>query len=235
MVKIVAQCRRSAQGVRQKQSSDAQRLCGRRRFSIAQQALEMATPWQTLFNSPTRRRQTILIILSALVPFTFCFIWLLSLSHPPTLAHPDETAHSIQKFTLKAPTGSYTGKVNEIYENVHEFLNVPYGLSTAGKNRFMPPVPVPKSDETFDATQIAMACPQFVSSARSIWSEQIPWYRIPHGNINSPGETADLTSEDCLSLAIWTPTNATADSELPVAMFWPGKDRYSIRLKKHLC
>jgi carboxylesterase type B len=33
---------------------------------------------------------------------------------------------------------------------------------------------------------------------------------------------AQASSEDCLYLAIWTPTNATHDSNLPVALFLPG-------------
>lgn len=192
----------------------------------------MAAVWHSYFTNPARRKSTILITLSALVPFTFCFIWLLSLSRSPAIGQPehdDEPVHNIQKYTVKASTGRYTGKANERYANVHEFLNVPYAQSTGGQNRFKPPVPVAKSDETFDATQMAMACPQFISPARSIWSEQIPWYRIPHEPLGSgQGRTAELTSEDCLSLAIWAPTNATEESNLPVAMFWPGKKPQNI-------
>jgi hypothetical protein len=33
---------------------------------------------------------------------------------------------------------------------------------------------------------------------------------------------ATTASEDCLSLAIWTPANATSSSDLPVALFWTG-------------
>jgi carboxylesterase type B len=43
------------------------------------------------------------------------------------------------------------------------------------------------------------------------------------GNDNlTAGESAVFATEDCLSLAIWTPINATSSSNLPVALFWTG-------------
>ena len=185
----------------------------------------MGTPRQSPFTGSSRRKQTTVVIFSALILFTFCFIWLLSLSQPSSLlGHDhDEIQHDIQRVTIKTPTGSYTGKVNEKYRGVNEFLNVPYGLSTSGQNRFMPPVPVPESNQEFDATKLALACPQFISPSRTIWSEQLPWYRIPRGQVGRHGRTAELSSEECLSLAIWTPSNVTEASELPVVMFWPGE------------
>lgn len=69
---------------------------------------------------------------------------------------------------VRASTGFYTGKINNQYNTVREFLNVPYGVSTADQNRFMPPMPVPISSEHFDATEFAEACPQYVSSLPSI-------------------------------------------------------------------
>lgn len=43
------------------------------------------------------------------------------------------------------------------------------------------------------------------------------------GNDNlTAGESAVFASEDCLSLAVWTPANATSESNLPVAMFITG-------------
>jgi carboxylesterase type B len=79
------------------------------------------------------------------------------------------------------------------------------------------------SDRHFDSTQYAKACPQYVSAIPSIWNQQIPQYLQYWGTPNnSAGESAIFATEDCLSLAIWTPANATADSTLPVALFWTG-------------
>lgn len=124
---------------------------------------------------------------------------------------------------VRASTGYYNGKINEDYDSVREFLNVPFGVSTAGSKRFMPPEPVPLSSEQFDATEFAKACPQYVSSQPTIWNQEIPQYLQYWGaQNNSAGVSAPFTTEDCLKLAIWTPANATASSNLPVALFWTG-------------
>lgn len=81
---------------------------------------------------------------------------------------------SMSNQVVRASTGYYTGKINDKYDNVREFLSIPFGQSTAGANRWMPPVPVPLSSEHFDTTEFAEACPQFVSSKPAIWNEKIP-------------------------------------------------------------
>ena len=139
------------------------------------------------------------------------------------LATASNALSSTSKHVVRASTGQYTGKINDDYDTVREFLSVPFGVSTSGKNRFMPPVAVPLSDENIDATNFAEACPQYVSALPTIWNQQIPQYLQYWGTPNnSAGESAVFTSEDCLKLAIWTPANATAASNLPVAMFWTG-------------
>ncbi|WP_462322184.1 carboxylesterase/lipase family protein [Halochromatium sp.] len=88
--------------------------------------------------------------------------------------------------------------------SVIAFLGIPYGESTAGSNRWAPPVPfTPKSiaptDVPQSATRFGPSCPQALK----------------------PGVQLDL-SEDCLSLNIWTPVPpdevASADP-LPVMIF----------------
>ena len=125
--------------------------------------------------------------------------------------------------TVRASTGYYHGKLNGQYSNVREFLTVPFGMDTSGKQRFMPPEKVPMSSKHFDSTEYAKACPQFVSAVPSIWNQQIPQYLQYWGTPNnSAGESAIFATEDCVSLAIWTPAGATSDSNLPVALFWTG-------------
>ena len=146
-----------------------------------------------------------------------------SLSFLSFLLQSSVGAPNLSSTTVRASTEYYTGQINENYTNVREFLNVPYGETTAGKNRFMPPIAVPMSDRHFDATEYAKACPQYVSAIPSVWNQQIPQYLQYWGTPNnSAGESAVFATEDCLSLAIWTPANATAWSNLPVALFWTG-------------
>lgn len=150
-----------------------------------------------------------------------------------TLASPlfyAGSSSSSPALTIRTSTGYYTGKLNQNWTNVREFLNVPYGRSTAGSNRFMPPQAVPMSSKHFNATDYAPFCPQYVSGNKAIWNQEIPQYLSLwnySGNFFEPenfrsGEPANFASEDCLSLAIWTPANATSLAQLPVAMFWTG-------------
>ncbi|EMC94807.1 hypothetical protein BAUCODRAFT_141074 [Baudoinia panamericana UAMH 10762] len=132
-------------------------------------------------------------------------------------------APSSSPLTVRTSTGYYTGVYDANFTGVREFLNVPYGQTTAGKNRWMPPQAVPLSSERFNATDYAPFCPQYVSRNPAVWNRQIPQYLSLWGNANfSAGEPAAFASEDCLSLAIWTPANATSASKLPVALFWTG-------------
>ena len=139
------------------------------------------------------------------------------------LATACSAAPSMSNHVVRASTGYYEGRLNDDYDNVREFRSVPFGASTGGENRFMPPKPVPLSSEHFDATEFPPACPQYVSSQPSIWNQEIPQYLQYWGaENNSAGVSAPFTSEDCLKLAIWTPANATSSSNLPVALFWTG-------------
>ncbi|KAH0839170.1 hypothetical protein AYO21_05590 [Fonsecaea monophora] len=130
---------------------------------------------------------------------------------------------SSQSLSVTASTGIFTGLLNPTYPNVREFRNVPYALPPTDERRWLPPQKLPTSNKHYDATQYPLSCPQFVSRVKSVWSEQIPeWLIFDGGESTSAGLYAYGTSEDCLSLAIWTPLNATAASKLPVIMFMTG-------------
>lgn len=125
--------------------------------------------------------------------------------------------------TVRSYTGVYTGQLNQNFSNVREFLNVPYGLPTNGSNRWLPPKKTPLSSNQFDATKYPPSCPQYVSKILSVWNQVVTEYLIYDGNENTTaGLFAQESSEDCLSLAIWTPANATSASSLPVIMFMTG-------------
>jgi carboxylesterase type B len=108
--------------------------------------------------------------------------------------------------TVRASTGYYSGNVNKTFANVREFLNVPYGQDTGGENRWLPPKAVPMSSKHFDSTDYAKACPQYVTAVKNIYNQEVPAYLQYWGNPTfDAGEAAEWTTEDCLSLAIWTP------------------------------
>src|SRR5215472_309539 len=79
---------------------------------------------------------------------------------------------------------------------VNEFLGIPYAAPPVGARRWQPPQPAASWSGVRDATQFATHCPQPAS---------------PFGQ--------GSTSEDCLYLNVFTPSNAHNGSQFPV-MVW---------------
>ncbi|GKZ29543.1 hypothetical protein AbraIFM66950_005380 [Aspergillus brasiliensis] len=64
---------------------------------------------------------------------------------------------------------------------------------------------------------------QYVASGESIWAQYAPPSLLLNiGESTNQGSTAWSSSEDCLSLAVWTPAFANKSSNLPVALFVTG-------------
>ncbi len=87
------------------------------------------------------------------------------------------------------------------------FKGVPYGASTSGKNRFMPPVAPPKWTGVRDTIAYGPSAPQSEPGTRRTASA------IAVAAAGLPAE-----SEDCLVLNIWTP--AVGDGRKRPVMFW---------------
>lgn len=67
------------------------------------------------------------------------------------------------------------------------------------------------------------ACAQYVSAIPTAWALNITGNLVVnYGESLLAGSVAQNSAEDCLSLAIWTPANATAESRLPVLHFLTG-------------
>ena len=79
------------------------------------------------------------------------------------------------------------------------FLGVPFGASTAGNQRWKPPLPVaPWTPAVLDATVAAAGCPA----------------------LNNAGQA--IGSEDCLKLNVWTPDAPAADRGPVIVWFHTG-------------
>jgi para-nitrobenzyl esterase len=100
---------------------------------------------------------------------------------------------STQAPEIKITSGIVRGAVEG---DVVSFKGIPYAAPPVGEFRWRPPQPVAPWKGVRDATKFCADCPQ------RLW----------------PGSTA-TTSEDCLSLNVWAPSNATKKSKLPV-MVW---------------
>jgi para-nitrobenzyl esterase len=94
-----------------------------------------------------------------------------------------------------------SGVVRGITEgDVDIFMGIPYAAPPVGEFRWRPPQPVRVWQGVFDATRFGASC------AQAGW---------PRGS----GKIADGSSEDCLFLNIWRPSNAKPGAKLPV-MVW---------------
>ncbi|MGZ8753234.1 MAG: carboxylesterase/lipase family protein [Acidimicrobiia bacterium] len=97
--------------------------------------------------------------------------------------------------------GTRAGKLSGRRENgAVVFRGIPYAASTAGSNRFRPPQPVVPWADTRDASRFGPVAPQQPSAMEALL-----------------GQSEIDSSEDCLSLNVWTP--AADDRRRPV-MVW---------------
>ncbi|PWY75269.1 carboxylesterase [Aspergillus sclerotioniger CBS 115572] len=124
--------------------------------------------------------------------------------------------------TVRTRTGIFTGLLNPEYPSVREFRAIPYAQPPVASRRWLPPATLPSSNKAHYATNFPPSCPQYVSSNPTVFSNIVPEFFIWDGNENTTaGLMAQASSEDCLQLAIWAPSNANT-SNLPVLLFMTG-------------
>ncbi|EGN97919.1 hypothetical protein SERLA73DRAFT_109200 [Serpula lacrymans var. lacrymans S7.3] len=106
-------------------------------------------------------------------------------------------------------TGSTSGSVSQ-------FLGIPFAQPPVGNLRFQLPQTLPAYNQSFDATAFGPACPQQAITLPippGLASETIDYIT------NSIYQVITPSSEDCLSLNVYTPANAAPDSKLPVVVW----------------
>jgi carboxylesterase type B len=118
-------------------------------------------------------------------------------------------------------TGTYVGIINETTPDVRQFRNIPYGVAPEGDLRWLPPVAVSSgTSKVYDSTKYPPSCPQYApyNSTASDYIAIVPEL------VAAPTKADQYakTSEDCLSLAVWTPVGAEQGDALPVVMFMTG-------------
>jgi para-nitrobenzyl esterase len=123
---------------------------------------------------------------------------------------PKEPASEMQT-SPQAPAGAgavidtTAGNVRgTVHNGIHAFKGIPYGASTSGKNRFMPPVKPTPWTGVLNADKFGH------------WSPQIIHYT--YALAPQADDQVEGCGEDCLCLNVWTPGPDT-NSKRPV-MFW---------------
>ncbi|KAJ7853560.1 Alpha/Beta hydrolase protein [Mycena olivaceomarginata] len=125
--------------------------------------------------------------------------------------------------TVKVRTGTFVGNLNDTYPDVRQFKYIPYAKPPVGPLRWMPPQRLDDSSQDIDSTTFGPSCSQYVTAVPSAWALNITGNLIVnYGESLLAGQVAQNSAEDCLTLAIWTPANASANSKLPVIHFLTG-------------
>jgi para-nitrobenzyl esterase len=105
------------------------------------------------------------------------------------------------------------GKVRgTLAKGIYNFTCVPYGASTEGAGRFMPPVPPKSWASVRDVPKQRIIAPQTDPLAKPL--PDIPALK---GMMSIGSEVGSLESEDCLNVTIYTPG---LDSAKRPVMFW---------------
>ncbi|KAK8069734.1 hypothetical protein PG994_006350 [Apiospora phragmitis] len=114
--------------------------------------------------------------------------------------------------TVRTRTGTFVGDYNDTYPDVRQFKYVPYAKPPVGSLRWASPERLDSSSEVIDSTTYGPSCAQYVSAIPSVWGLNITGNLIVnYGQSLFDGRAAQNSAEDCLSLAIWTPANASGN------------------------
>ena len=105
---------------------------------------------------------------------------------------------------------------------IYTFKGIPYAESTAGANRFMPPVKLKPWSGVRSCLAYGPVSPQ---PPRLDWQNDEANFLVPQDD--------GIQDEDCLRVNVWTPVLG-ANAKLPV-MVWLHGGRYSTGSGQHLC
>ncbi|KAI1862820.1 uncharacterized protein JN550_009967 [Neoarthrinium moseri] len=129
--------------------------------------------------------------------------------------------------TVRTSTGTYTGIIDPDYPNTLQFRSIPFAEPPVLSRRWLPPQKLssPPTEHHY-TTRFPPSCPQFVSAIPMFYNINLTkGNTIYNGYQNdSSGLVGEATSEDCLYLAVWTPTAAVprTNVSLPVLFFITG-------------
>lgn len=120
---------------------------------------------------------------------------------------------------ISTSSGRIHGKIDPALPNVHQYLGIPYAVPPVGERRWTAPELLDQPDVDVQATQFRPSCMQFLTKlGNTLYTRDVLEFNVEGLN------TTGAVSEDCLTLSVWTPANASANATTgyPVVIFIHG-------------
>lgn len=115
---------------------------------------------------------------------------------------------------VKTHEGKVRGTVPRGYPDVRQFSGIPYAKPPIKELRFAGPKPAARRTGVLDATKLPPSCPQILET----WDANLYIRDVNEFNLQGKNKTGD-TSEDCLTLSVWTPNGKVAPGSFPVLIY----------------
>ncbi|KAL1609936.1 hypothetical protein SLS60_001601 [Paraconiothyrium brasiliense] len=132
----------------------------------------------------------------------------------PWLASGNDVSYPQGDTQVTLPCGTLVnGLIDANASSVRQFLGIPFAQPPVGNLRWEPPI-ANKLSSPVKATAYGRSCAQFEPLTPNLENTDVPEFTIQN----------KITGEDCLTLSLWTPTNAT---KLPVVVFFYGGGWYT--------
>lgn len=112
-------------------------------------------------------------------------------------------------------SGRLHGKIDPALPHVNQYLGIPYAVPPVGDQRWAAPLALNQPETDIQATKLPPSCMQYLTNqGNSLYVRDVLEFNLQGLN------TTGTISEDCLTLSVWAPANATTKCKgLPVLIF----------------
>ncbi|KFA73865.1 hypothetical protein S40288_00884 [Stachybotrys chartarum IBT 40288] len=127
--------------------------------------------------------------------------------------------------TVRTSTGSFTGLIDPEFPHTRQFRSIPFAEPPVASRRWLPPQKLAPSPSVHRwSTKFPPSCPQYFPATVSMWNLNLTQGNLVYNGAqnDTSGLVGEATSEDCLHLAVWTPTGEAPAGGFPVMFFMTG-------------